>query len=77
MSDDRGTPSGGAVVCAVCSCTLLPMSYALSLVDDPSGVDYRPHLKCIGCGQQYQWQDSTGWVPSYSIQRPALLSRQA
>ncbi|HWF57276.1 MAG TPA: hypothetical protein VG520_02875 [Candidatus Dormibacteraeota bacterium] len=56
------TQWGNAVVCAACGRRLLPLSYAMSLDDDPSGVEYHPHLRCAGCGQCYQWQSASGWA---------------
>jgi len=64
MSDDRPTTWCDAVVCAVCDRRLIPLSYArASTGDETMGIANRPALKCSGCGQRYQWQDSSGWAP--------------
>jgi uncharacterized membrane protein len=35
-----------------------------------SYVASRPDLKCPGCRQLYQWQDSTHWVPIHPVRAP-------
>ncbi len=54
MDKDMPTCWGTAVVCGACGRRLLPLSYTVSLHDDPSGVEYHPNLRCAGCGQCYQ-----------------------
>ena len=72
MSNNRPTPWGDAVVCAMCGWRLLPLS--LTPADEAMGIANRPDLKCPSCGQCYQWQDSSGWVPSDSAERLASAS---
>lgn len=56
-------------MCEVCNCTFLPLTYTVPLDDYAGDVDDRPKLKCVGCGQQYRWQDSAGWAAFQSLQR--------
>lgn len=63
MSRNLPKPWSDAITCAACDRRLLPLSYTLPLDDDLPGAESRPLLKCPGCAQRYQWQDSAGWVP--------------
>lgn len=62
MNEDMATFWGNGVVCGACGRRLLPLSYSVSLADDPSGVEFHPHLRCAGCGQCYPWEASSGWA---------------
>jgi hypothetical protein len=64
---DHPIPWSDAAVCGLCSRQLIPLSFTpASLDDDAMEIANRPDLKCPGCGERYQWQDSAGWVPSVS-----------
>jgi len=65
MSNDRPTPWGDAVVCAMCGWRLLPPNLRWASVDDEAvGIVNRPDLNCPSCGQCHHWHDSSGWVPA-------------
>jgi hypothetical protein len=60
------------VKCGICSHLLLPLTFRRSTVSDEitRNVGIRPDLLCPGCGQRYQWQDSTHWVPIHPVRAP-------
>ena len=65
MGNHNPTPWSDAAVCGLCSRELIPLSFTPASTDDEAmGIANRPDVKCPGCGECYQWQDSSGWVPS-------------
>jgi hypothetical protein len=61
--DDVPAPLSDAVVCIACGRKLLPLTYTRpSSGSDVMAMEKLPHLKCVGCGQHYRWQDVAGWV---------------
>jgi hypothetical protein len=64
------------VKCGICSRLLLPLTFRRSFVNDGSRyAASRPDLKCPACGQRYQWQDSTHWVPMHPVHVPLRVLR--
>jgi hypothetical protein len=64
MSRSNGTVlTGAAMLCAACDCTLLPLTYLLAGEIDLIG---RSRIKCVGCGQRYQWHGAAGWTPDHA-----------
>jgi hypothetical protein len=45
--------------------------------DGSKGIASRPDLKCPGCGQCYQWEDSAHWVPVHPVRAPLRIVRSA
>jgi hypothetical protein len=66
MSEYRAALSTAAVLCGLCSCTLLPLVYPPSRGDLPGAGENRPTRKCPGCGLCYEWRGSAHWTPIYS-----------
>lgn len=56
--------TGAAMLCAACDCTLLPLTYLLAGDIDLIG---RSCIKCVGCGQRYQWNGAAGWTPDHAM----------
>jgi hypothetical protein len=74
MSNRRSTPWNDHVRCGLCSRQLIPVSFTRWSMDDgANGLASRPDLKCPGCGQCYQWEDSAHWVPVHPVRVPVRI----